>query len=204
MPASAKLISTERSPRRVFCATVCASPSRPARSLTQGRDSASGPTTMVAGSIPVSAQRVRNRRHGRQVFGLDAGKDRPDVGGAMKVSVHRDDAIHNSRDQPADRLLADRFAFAKGGVLAHVAEIGRQQHEPPCARPPQRFGGEQNRNELVIRLVERGIDDRGRRRPGRPSPAFRRRETGARQFPAREGQAATASRLASAAPDGRL
>ena len=79
----------------------------------------------------------------------------------MKVSVHRDDAIHNSRDQPADRLLADRFAFAKGRVLAHVTEIGRQQHEPRCARPSQCFRGEQNGDELVIRLVERGIDDRG-------------------------------------------
>src|SRR5665647_543392 len=50
--ASAKLISTERSPRRILWATACASPSWPARSLTQGRDSASGPATTVAGSIP--------------------------------------------------------------------------------------------------------------------------------------------------------
>ena len=39
----------------VFRATVCASPSWPARSLTQGRDSASGPIATVAGSIPVCA-----------------------------------------------------------------------------------------------------------------------------------------------------
>ena len=52
--ASAKLISTERSSRRIFCATLCANPSWPARSLTQGRDSASGPATIVAGSIPAS------------------------------------------------------------------------------------------------------------------------------------------------------
>jgi hypothetical protein len=94
------------------------------------------------GINPGDAQRVRNRRHGRQVFGFDAGKDRPYVGRAMKVSVHRDDAIHNSRDQPADRLLADRFAFVERCVLAHVAEIGRQQDEPPCAGASQRFRGE--------------------------------------------------------------
>ena len=70
-----------------------------------------------------------------------------------------------ARDQPADRPLADRFALVKGCVLAHVAEIGSQQHEPLGARPPQCFRGEQYGNELVVRLVERGIDDR--RRGGR-------------------------------------
>src|ERR1035437_3941948 len=50
---SGNQLYTARSPRRIFCATACASPSRPARSLTHGLDSASGPTTIVAGSIPV-------------------------------------------------------------------------------------------------------------------------------------------------------
>ncbi len=187
---SAKPISTERSPRRIFCATVCASPSWPARSLTQGRDSASGPTTMVAGSIPVVRSAFAIAGMADRFSASMPGKTALMSVGAMKVSVHRDDAIHNSRDQPADRLLADRFAFVEGCVLAHVAEIGRQQDEPPCARPPQRFRGEQNGNELVIRLVERGIDDRRRRRRGRPSPAFPRRGNGAMRFPATEGQAA--------------
>ena len=48
----------------------------------------------------------------------------------------------------ADDLLADRFAVVKGGVLAHVAEIGRDEHKPPGAAAPQRFGGKQQRESL--------------------------------------------------------
>ena len=66
----------------------------------------------------------------------------------MKVGVDRDDAVHNGRDQPADGLLADRLAVVEGGVLAHVAEIGREQHEPSGARAPQRFRGEQEAMSL--------------------------------------------------------
>ena len=118
------------------------------------------------GIDPGRAQRIRDYRHGGQVCSLDTGENLADVGRTMKVSIHRDDAIDNPCDEPADHPLADRFAFAKGCVLAHVAEIGREQHEPPCARPPQRFGCEQYGNKFVVRMVEGGIDDR--RRGGRP------------------------------------
>ena len=80
----------------------------------------------------------------------------------MEMSVDGYDPIDNSRQQPADHLLADRFALLEGRVLPHVAEIGRHQNEPLRAIAPQCLGGEQERNELVVRPVERGIDD-GRR-----------------------------------------
>ena len=77
-------------------------------------------------------------------------------------------AIDASGDQRADDLLADRFAFAEGGVLTHVAEIGREQDEALGASAPQRLGGERQRDQFVVRPVERGIDDgRRRRRSGR-------------------------------------
>jgi hypothetical protein len=80
----------------------------------------------------------------------------------MKVGVYGDHTIHRCREQPADRPLADRFAFVEGSVLAHVTEIRCQQDEPACAGASQRFRGEQNGEDFVIRLVKRSIDDRGR------------------------------------------
>ena len=72
------------------------------------------------------------------------GKYGSDVGRAMQMRVDGDDAIDASGDQRADDLLADRFAFVERGVLAHVAEIGREQDEAFRASAPQRLGGEQS------------------------------------------------------------
>ena len=106
-------------------------PSRPARSLTQGRDSASGPTTTVAGSRPVCAQtrrrwpawptdcRPRCRETRRSMSAV-----------RCRCASTVIDAIDDLGEQLADDLLADRFAVMEGGVLPHVAEIGRQQHQP--------------------------------------------------------------------------
>ena len=85
----------------------------------------------------------------------------------MQMRVDGDDAVDASA--PA----AGRSTFwliaspcMKGRVLAHVAEIGRQQHQPLGASAPQRFGGEQQRDEFVVRPVQRGIDDRRRLHAG--------------------------------------
>ena len=108
------------------------------------------------------------------------------------------------RDQRADDLLADRFALVESRVLAHVAEIGRQQDEALGASAPQRLGGEQQRNEFVVRPVERGIDDGRRPTPVRPSPVFPRRETHGSQSRERECRAAPRAAAASRDDDGRL
>ena len=80
----------------------------------------------------------------------------------MKMSVDRYDPVHNSRKQQTDDFLAYRLALLEGSILPHVAEIGSQQNESACAFAPQRFGGEHERNEFVVRPIERGVDD-GRR-----------------------------------------
>ena len=76
------------------------------------------------------------------------------------MGIDGNDAVHASREQRANDFLADRFALVEGSVLPHVAEIGRHQDEALGAVAPQGFGGEQQRNELVVRPIERGIDDR--------------------------------------------
>ena len=75
----------------------------------------------------------------------------------MQVGVDRDDPIQGLRQQPADRFLADRLARMKRSVLTHVAKIGRHQHEPLGAVPPQGFGGEQQRQQLFVGLIERHV-----------------------------------------------
>jgi hypothetical protein len=77
----------------------------------------------------------------------------------MEMRIHRYDPVHIGRQQPADDPLADRLAPIEGRILAHVTKIWRQQNEPPGALAPQRFGGEQDRNQLVIGAVERDIKD---------------------------------------------
>jgi hypothetical protein len=42
-------------------------------------------------------------------------------------------------------------------VLPHITEIGGQQHQPLCSVAAQRLGGEQQRNELVVWLIQRRI-----------------------------------------------
>ena len=66
----------------------------------------------------------------------DSRKYRSDVGRAVQVRVDGDHAVDASGDQRADGLLADRFAFVERCVLAHVAEIRRQQDQ--AFRTPRR------------------------------------------------------------------
>lgn len=85
---------------------------------------------------------------------------------SVKVSVDRDDAIETIRDQSADHLLADGFAGMKSDVLPHIAKVGRDENEPFAAISPKRFRGEQQGEKLVVRPVERGVNDaHGRRGP---------------------------------------
>ena len=132
--------------------------------------------------IETRAQSIGDRRHGRQIVGLDAGKYRANVFGAMQMGVNGDYAVHRIRQQPADDFLVDRFAWMEGRVLPHVTEIGRHQHQPPRAAAPQCFRCEQQRHQLLIRLVKRRIDDGGRRRRSGGDAQLSIRETMQRDF----------------------
>ena len=106
----------------------------------------------------------------------------------MKVGIYRDDAIHRCREQPADRFLADRFALVEGCVLAHVTEIGREQHEPSGAHPSQRFRGEQDGDQLVVRLVKGSINDRRRGGSADRHAQFPVGKTVQRDFPQKQAK----------------
>ena len=131
---SANVISTERSPRRVLRATAGCAPSRAARSPTQACDSSSGPTTTVLGSKPPARKPSAIAGMADKLSASMPGKHRVNVFGAMQMGVDGDDPVHRARQQPADDLLADRFAFVERRILPHVAEIGRHQHEPLARR----------------------------------------------------------------------
>ncbi|MET3242167.1 hypothetical protein ABIF36_007655 [Bradyrhizobium japonicum] len=53
------------------------------------------------------------------------------------------------------------LARMKRNVLPHVAQIGRDQDQPLCAAATQRLCGEQQGDQLVVGLIERGIEDGG-------------------------------------------
>ena len=77
----------------------------------------------------------------------------------MQMRVDSDDAVEAARDQRPDDLLADRLASMKRGVLPHVAEIGRDQDQRRAPFAPKRFSREQQCQQLVVRPVERRIND---------------------------------------------
>ena len=62
---------------------------------------------------------------------MDARKHRAQTGGAVQMRLHRDDVIEALRQYLADYPLADGFALAKGRILAHIAQIGRDQRYMP-------------------------------------------------------------------------
>ena len=120
----------------------CARPRAPGRAgrrdrCTQGRDSSSGPTTTVAGSMPAARSASAIAGIAERLSASMPGKTSSNVLRAMQMRIDRDDAVDSARQQPADHLLADRLAFVKGRVLPHVAEIGRDQHQPLGAAAPQ-------------------------------------------------------------------
>ena len=122
-----------------------------------------------------------------------------DIGRAVQMRVDRDDAIHKTSEQPANDLLADRFARLKGSVLPHVAEIGRDQNEPLGAIAPQRFGGEQERDKFFVRPIERRIDDRDGAAGPTVTPQFPVGKPVYRDFVHAATPSRAASRLASLA-----
>ncbi len=107
-----------------------------------------------------------DRAHRRQVIALDTWADVAEPSRSVEVSVDRYDAIETIRDEKADHLLAYAFAGMKGDVLPHVAKVRGDESEPLTAISPQRLRGKQKGKKLVIRPVERGINNpHGRSRP---------------------------------------
>ncbi len=77
----------------------------------------------------------------------------------MEVRIHGDDAVHDGCQHGADGALADRLARVKRSVLPHVAEIGRDQDQSLCPAASQCLCGEQQRDQLVVGPIERGMKD---------------------------------------------
>jgi hypothetical protein len=108
------------------------------------------------------SERLGKGRHGGQIVGLDSREHGADIGRAVQVGVDGDDAVDRSRKKLTDGTLADGFTVMKHRILAHVAEIRRQQHQAFGSVASQRFRGEEQRDQLVVGLVQRHIDDRRR------------------------------------------
>jgi len=76
----------------------------------------------------------------------------------MQMRIARNDAIHR-REELTHDSLADRFPTLKSSILTHVTKIWCDKEEACGAVSSQGFRGEEDREEFVIWLVERGIDD---------------------------------------------
>ncbi len=162
---SAKLIATERSLRRVFWRDRVLQV-EPAREIGDPRPRFLVGPHNYRGRIDVArTQRRGNRWHGRKIVGVNAREDVVNVLGAVQMGVDRDHAVDVAGQKPADRPLADRLAVVKGRILPHVAEVGRNQHQPLGAAAPQRFRREQQRQQLIVGMIERRVND-GRCRRG--------------------------------------
>ena len=153
---SSRAISTERSPRRVFLATVHATPSNALSSLTHGA------------RLGIRTDNDRSRIEAspaRRCLAMAGMADRLSASMPGQTSLRRavrwrwaSTVITRSKllaISLPDDLLADRLAGMKCSVLPHVAEVGRDKNEPRAAISPKRFRREQQGQELVVRTVER-------------------------------------------------
>jgi hypothetical protein len=75
----------------------------------------------------------------------------------MQMRIDGDDAVDASREQRTYDLLADRFALVKGGILPHVTQVRRDEHEALGASAPQCFGRKQQRDQFVVWPVQRSV-----------------------------------------------
>ena len=173
---SVKVTSTERSPRRVFRPTACLSRSRLARSPTQGPELLIGPNDDSVVRHVSGTQGIGNGRHRRKVITLDAREDLFYSPRAMQMRIDSNDAIEAARKQGANDPLIDRLTSMKGGILTHIAKIRSSQDQSACAFATKRFSREKQCQQLVIRPVERRINDACRRRRSDSHAKFAIRE----------------------------
>ena len=86
--------------------------------------------------------------------------------GAVQMGFHRDHTVEGLREEIANGALTDGVAGVERGVLTHVAEIRRNQHQSSGSSTTQCFRREQQREQLFVRIIERTANDG--RRCGRP------------------------------------
>ena len=77
----------------------------------------------------------------------------------MQMRVDGDDSIDQAVQKAANDALADGLAGMKLRVLAHVAQIGRNQDKAPRTGVAQRRGGEHQFHELRVGVVKRAVED---------------------------------------------
>ncbi len=94
----------------------------------------------------------------------------------MEVSVDGYDTIETIRNETSDHLLANAFAGMKGDVLPHVAKVRGDKNEPLAAISPKGLRSKQQGEKLVVRLVERGVNNAHRRSRPRADAQFAVRE----------------------------
>jgi len=85
---------------------------------------------------------------------------------AVQMRLYRDDTVEGAHEEIANGALTDGFARVERGVLAHVAEIRRNQHQPSGSSTTRCFRREQKCDQLFVRIIERTANDG--RRCGRP------------------------------------
>ncbi len=103
-------------------------------------------------------EEARDQRRRRQRDGAGRGHRVAQVGDPMQVRIHGDDRVEALGEQPADDALADRLARREGHVLAHVAEVGRDQRHPRGAELARGGGGEQQLDQLGVGMIEAAAD----------------------------------------------
>jgi len=104
----------------------------------------------------------REARHdflGKEITSLGIPEDFGNGGNAMKMCVYRQYPVEKRRQKGRHRPLTDRLSFMEGLVLAHVTEIGRNEHEATRSVAAQRIDREQKIDQLFVRFVERAVKE---------------------------------------------
>ena len=109
------------------------------------------------------------QQRGGQGHAAAAGHDLVQRGHAVQVRVDRDHGVEGAGQQPPQVALADHLARCEGHVLAHVGQVGADQREVRGAEFARAGGGQQQRQQLLVGLLQAAQEHRAWRQLGRQS-----------------------------------
>ena len=90
--------------------------------------------------------------------------DRGERTGPVEMWIQRQQAVEMVGQQLAHHPLAYRLAVMERDILPHVGEIGRDQDDLGRPVGAQRGHRQQQLDQLVVRMIERAIQERSFRR----------------------------------------
>ncbi len=111
------------------------------------------------GLIALPGDEATDQWRGTEADGPLCRYGRAQVGDPVQVGIHGDQCIAELGEKAADNGLADRLSGHEFLVLAHIAEIGRDQDDLTRTQMPGRFRRQQQLDQFLVGAIEAAEQD---------------------------------------------